>query len=100
MAIAIEFLAKHLLNNAGHAEVSTDPNLQEKTEEEEFSIGPLSVLYNSVKSNSQVRLRIGKLIFSLSGLFDDWCATFEFLMKKHITEVWSWSERGHLRPDT
>lgn len=61
---AIEFLARHLLDDAGHAEVSTDSNLQEKTEEEEFSIGPLSVLYNSVKSNSQARLRIGKLILA------------------------------------
>lgn len=35
--------------------------LQEKTEEQEFSTGPLSVLTMSVKNNSQVSTREGEL---------------------------------------
>ncbi|GAQ80944.1 small nuclear ribonucleoprotein D2 [Klebsormidium nitens] len=59
----------------------------EKTEEEEFSIGPLSVLYNSVKSNSQVLIncRNNRKLLGRVKAFDRHCN----MVLENVKEMWT-----------
>eukprot|EP00243_Klebsormidium_subtile_P013717 TRINITY_DN9269_c0_g1_i1.p1 TRINITY_DN9269_c0_g1~~TRINITY_DN9269_c0_g1_i1.p1 ORF type:complete len:110 (-),score=23.35 TRINITY_DN9269_c0_g1_i1:232-561(-) len=64
-----------------------DEDAVEKTEEEEFSIGPLSVLYNSVKSNSQVLIncRNNRKLLGRVKAFDRHCN----MVLENVKEMWT-----------
>merc|ERR1719331_1951071 len=61
--------------------------LQEKTEEEEFSTGPLSVLTQSVKSNTQVLIncRNNKKLLGRVKAFDRHCN----MVLENVKEMWT-----------
>lgn len=69
--------------------------LQEKTEEEEFSIGPLSVLYNSVKSNSQVSPHVQLAVTFFGALEGD--GLLPPLMREMLLRSMMLVELGHVR---